>query len=83
MTRRALHILLDVAVFSMAAFGSLMAFGFGASWAVLRSALSRRNPIEVARPSAARARSALSFLYAHSGLPGLFARLERSLRARK
>ena len=67
--RKVINIFLDLSVFSLAAIGSLMAFGVGAAWAALGYALSRKNPVAMAAPSALRARGVLIFIYTHSGLP--------------
>lgn len=77
-----INIAVDLFVFCLAALGSLMAFGIGAAYAVVKSAFVRKNPLTLAKFPATQARRLLAFIYANSGLPALVASVCKRMRSR-
>lgn len=75
-----INVAVDLIVFCLAALGSLMAFGIGAAYAVLKSAFVRKNPLTLAKVPAIQARRLLAFIYANSGLPALVASVRKHAR---
>lgn len=72
MARAALRLLVDLAVFALAASGAAAAFGVAGAFAVFRSALPGAQPDNGLVRVWCQARRVLAFLYNHSGLPQAF-----------
>jgi hypothetical protein len=75
--RKYINIAVDLIIFCLAALGSLMAFGIGAAYAVLKSAFVKKNTLDLAKAHATQARRLFLFIYAHSGLPALVASMRK------